>query len=124
MAIKRSLNRQAKFAYPHEVHLHARCAIGAAGAVGVTTGRYVTFAKSATGVYTATVENTGGLIDWLWVDAKVVGSALSLRPRCSINASMGVVTITVEGADGTTDTDPADGTSLCVSIVAVNATVA
>jgi hypothetical protein len=123
MAIRRALQQLVKTGVPSEVHLHARCEIGATGAVGTTHGRYLTFARTGAGVYTVTVDNVGGLIDYLWADAKVLGGTANLRPRCAVNASTGVITVTVEATDGTTDTDPADGTSLCVSIVVVNSTV-
>lgn len=122
MAIQRSLHRLSKFGVPHEVHLSARAEIGASGAVGTTHGRYVTFAQSATGVYTATVSNTGGLLDWLHVEADVVGGTATLHCRCSVNAATGVVTITVEASDGT-DTNPASGTSLCFRMIVVNSNV-
>lgn len=122
MAILRPLRTLLKVGYPSEVHISARAEIGDTGAVGTVHGRYVTFARTGTGVYTATVSNTGGLPDYLFAQAEVVGTTAVLKPRVSVNTSTGVFTITVEDASGT-DTDPASGTSLCFRCVVVNSNI-
>ena len=124
MSIQRSLQPKAKFGYPHEVHVHARCAIGASGAVGTTTGRYVTFAKTATGTYTAVVDNDGGLIDYLYVSGALANDSANLHVKCTaVDTSTGTFTFKVKASDGT-DTNPTSGASLCFRAVVVNATVA
>lgn len=123
MAILRALRPFAKVGYPHEVHISARAEIGATGAVGDVHGRYVTFARTGVGVYTATISNSGGLLDLLYAECEVLNTTQLLMARVAFVLATGVFTITVETTGGT-DTEITDGGSLCFRAIVVNANVA
>jgi hypothetical protein len=92
--------------YPELVHVDGSIVIGAAGAVVAPQPRAVTVAHGATGVYTLTLANAGGIPAFLTVWAGVRHDSATVIPYVQVRtavASTGVITLTtgLSSAPGT-----------------------
>lgn len=105
----------------HLVHYYVRLPIGAAGAVGTPTGRGLTAAHGAAGVYTFTIQGQNGVGAILYVNAAVVSATKQSATVTSAVASTGIITINCAAASApNTAADPGDGDAIMITVVCRN----
>ena len=104
------------------VFVAGKVAIGATGAVGTKTGKGFTVTRTGAGLYTITLDGTGGCANILHVDLMIVpasAGATQLATVLTHGASTRTVTVqTSAEATPNTAADPPSGSILSLFVVA------